>query len=166
MSPNLKIDYWAIGVFTKSRVRYFHTLSIVKKKEHEMSQEMTEVVVFRGRSTDRILADARLAGLITKHTIVTIVCLDSDRLSKQGDVQVSTYQPYVRSKNLTLIVNGGTSAQLAPVLLHASRAVQADYYESRGYMEWHSEHPGNYSDPEGITLRVVDLQPDGMREIH
>lgn len=75
---------------------------------------MATVVLFRGRNTSGILADARRLGVVADSDEVVVVCREGDALAEEGDV---TTPPMPKADDqLTVIANGGTTAQAAPYL--------------------------------------------------
>lgn len=96
------------------------------------------MILFLGRSTEGILADARME--FPGEQEVLVVKRDGDHLSAPAGiaaVEVSKFQP--ENAEYVVIANGGTSAQLVPVL---KRLVEAR-----------------------VSLKVFDLQRDGVSQL-
>lgn len=74
-------------------------------------------IVFRGRNTDNIIADAKREGIITDDHQIVIVCRQDDTLAQDGDVTSLDSIP----DDTTIIANGGTTAQLVPILLDVTQ---------------------------------------------
>ncbi len=92
-----------------------------------------------GRSVEGILADA-IAHFGGFGEIV-VVSRDNDSFEPPEGlpaVEVSKFEPQTGAR-YTVVANGGTAAQLVPVLLRLVRA--------------------------GVALKVYDLQRDGVREL-
>lgn len=99
---------------------------------------MKIVVMFLGRSLEGIYGDARDAGLV-QDTELVVVARDGDQLQPPAEiadrvVSVSAFT-VIPGAEYVLISNGGTSAQLVPVLIKLVHA--------------------------GVALKVFDLQRDG-----
>jgi hypothetical protein len=95
---------------------------------------MATIVLFRGRNTSAILADARRLGIAADDDAVVVVCRENDPLAEEGDV---TVPPMPKPDDqLVVVANGGTTAQAAPYLFAIG----------------------------GTTggVRVIDLQRDGV----
>lgn len=89
-----------------------------------------------GRSTAGIVADARKA--FGEDIEILVVARDGDALAAPEGLSttpVSRFEP-IEGTSYTLVANGGTSAQLVPVLLRLERSTS--------------------------QYRVVDLQRDGV----
>jgi hypothetical protein len=100
---------------------------------------MDVLVLFLGRSVGGILADAvaHLGGFAE----IVIVSRDGDQLEPPEGlpvVEVSKFETQPGAR-YTVVANGGTAAQLAPVLMRLCRA--------------------------GVALKVYDLQRDGAKEL-
>jgi len=97
-------------------------------------------IFFLGRSIEGIIDDARAHfGELGE---ILVVSRDGDNLQAPEGlpaVEVSQFEPRPDAE-YTVVANGGTASQLAPVLLRLCRA--------------------------GVTLRVYDLQRDGAKELH
>jgi len=86
---------------------------------------MAVILLFRGRNTDGIRADAVARGLIDEERDqVVVVCRDDDRMAQPGDITVTQAARHHTSGEVTLIANGGTTAQLVPLLLAAMENAQ------------------------------------------
>jgi hypothetical protein len=98
-----------------------------------------KTILFLGRSVEGILADARThLGQVGE---IVVVSRDNDTLDPPEGltaVSVSNFEAEP-GESYTVVANGGTASQLAPVLLRLCRA--------------------------GVELRVVDLQRDGLKEL-
>ena len=95
---------------------------------------MATVVLFRGRSTSAILADARRLGVVADGDAVAVVCRDGDPLAEEGDVTVPPMPKH--DDQLIVVANGGTTAQAAPYLFALGGAAG--------------------------RVKVIDLQRDGV----
>lgn len=77
------------------------------------------VLVFRGRSTDGVIADIYKYGVAAPQEVV-VVCANQDRLRQPGDVPVGDAIELLRAKHnntrITVIGNGGMSEQLGPII--------------------------------------------------
>jgi len=83
------------------------------------------VVFFRGRNTDKIIKDARDAGLVPDGANTVVMCLPNDKLAQPGDVTDVTWHD---TGHRRIIANGGTTRQLVPILVGlAESAISADY---------------------------------------
>jgi hypothetical protein len=77
---------------------------------------MKTLIAFRGNNTDNILQDAYpTIGDVDR---IIIVARDGDRLAQPGDLNpLATLQEIHKSDEVALIANGGTTAQIMPLLV-------------------------------------------------
>lgn len=102
---------------------------------------MTTLVVFRGRNTAAIAADANRYLSDINHTIT--ICRDGDALKEEGDITVAEFIRRVEKIGSMLVVaNGGTTAQCVPVVAHLAAAA------AKSQRNW--------------SAQVVDLQRDAV----
>ena len=115
---------------------------------------MATVIFFRGRNTGNIIADAKAFGVLTETDDVVIVARKGDALAEEGDVTEVLPQT---AGELTIVANGGTTAQLAPYLFNLGFAAGGDVarrYDERIY--------DAYDPNPRLHLKVLDLQRDGV----
>ena len=122
---------------------------------------MKKIIFFRGRNTAAIMNDARKAGLIPDDAKVVIICRDDDRLAEPGDIQAgrmkSREQCFMPGDDWTIVANGGTSAQLAPLL--------ADACFTAGQMADKNRQTVDENEFYKFRLRIVDVQKENAREL-
>ena len=97
-------------------------------------------IIFLGRSVDGIIADAQ-SHFGTPVEDILVVSRDGDNLPVPEGlsvVEVSSFEPQPDAE-YTVIANGGTSAQLVPVLLRLFQA--------------------------GVPMRIYDMQRDKATEL-
>lgn len=99
----------------------------------------TTRIFFRGRNTAAIIADA--AERLGPADVTIIVAREGDALAQPGDVE-GVEPPWVAGE-WQIICNGGTTAQLVPLLASIIRAYHADHTENTWW--W----------------TAYDVQPDG-----
>ena len=112
------------------------------------------IVAFRGRRTAAILHDAHRAGLYDDDDEIVVVCRRDDRLREPADVEAHDLDTWSECDDMVIIANGGTTAQLVPVLIATVRE-HALYHTSR-YTQ----------DLPTWRLRVVDVQPDAVVSLY
>jgi hypothetical protein len=97
---------------------------------------MKKIVVFLGRSVDGIINDVRAH--FGEEGEIVIVSRDNDTLTPPEGFQAVPVSTFETEPGVSYIVvaNGGTAAQLVPVLVHLTRS--------------------------GVSLEVYDLQRDGI----
>jgi len=111
---------------------------VARVKINPAKEISTMLIVFLGRSLDGILADARD---VFSDKEVLVVARNGDQLQPPvglTTIEVSQFQPQF-GVEYTVVSNGGTSAQLVPVLRELVRV--------------------------GAPMKVFDLQRDGVVQL-
>lgn len=115
---------------------------------------MMRTIFFRGRNTAAIIEDARrYLGDLGE---ITVVCRDGDQLYEVGDIAISDLSLIVSDgEDLAVVANGGTTAQLVPVVASLTRnAASADALAG----SWDSQ--GRIPE-RSWKYHILDLQRDG-----
>lgn len=109
------------------------------------------IVLMRGRNTANIEADARAAGIIRNGDQVMVICRAGDALAQEGDYTPQQEWLLQTKDEVIIIANGGTSAQIVPVIANiASSARQED---GDATAAWESNRTWRW--------KAIDLQRDG-----
>lgn len=101
-----------------------------------MTTSTSTVVLFRGRNTDGVLQDAISSGLVPKGARVVIVVRDNDALAQPGDMVVGDVICDLRNGDTRVIANGGTTAQLVPIIAFLAAHAGADDVDSKRTWRW------------------------------
>ena len=84
--------------------------------------------MFRGRNTAGIEADARVAGIIGADDEIVVVARQGDALAQPGDV--TQLDDLVGQADLVVVIcNGGTSAQLVPIIMALVQTAEWEGYD-------------------------------------
>lgn len=115
----------------------------------------SQLVVFRGRNTAAIVQDAISAGLVpTDHQLV-VVCRLGDAMAEPGDISPGQFQ--IGDGEIVVVANGGTSAQLVPLVVALAQcALGMDLRSDDLTQDRLQRGPAR-----GFSWRVYDVQRDG-----
>lgn len=120
---------------------------------------MTRAIFFRGRNTAAIVNDARLAGIVPDEATITIVARQDDALAEPGDV--TDVPNWHAGDDVRIVANGGTSAQLVPVIVCLAQAAERADAEADEYLaERSARRP-----PRTWRWSVFDVQRDGVTKL-
>ena len=118
---------------------------------------MSQIVVFfRGRNTANIMSDANRAEILDPGDRVVVVAREGDELAEPGDVfpgwDGGYGIPLQGVQKLTIVANGGTTAQQAPLLFRLGELDGIAASEAR--RDWELDREPAPS----IRVEVIDLQ--------
>lgn len=107
------------------------------------------VILFRGRNTEGVFQDACKAGLVPDGAEIITIAHENDALAQPSDVTVDKCLWDIRTGNTVVIANGGTTAQLVPVIAFFARHEGSD--DAWTEREW--------------TWSAWDVQRDGVTQL-
>lgn len=114
------------------------------------------VIFFRSRDTSSVMNDAHEAEILDPGDRVVVVAHKNNELAKSGDVargwDGGYYVPLTGYTKVIIITNGGSTAQLVPMMFRLGELAEINKTEAA--QAWEK----NRADTPYIPLEVLDLQ--------